>query len=1125
MKKALKILAFPLCCSLALSGIAGGGFLRTDRKALAETTAQNAQELIDGAKNGDTVKLESGSSSALTVAAAQDITLDLNGNTLAATLTNNGKLKIVDSLGTGKISLSDNSASDTTVAAILNKGELEVDGISIEMTGSGAGSIMHGISNAATGTLSVLDADIRVESTGTKWGFGIQNLGTISCVAGGNIGAYITNTGSGSNTLAINNTGTIENISGGELYAETLGTGYASAIRNNKGGVIKNISGGTLTGENGGSGKRENNVSCATAIRNEGGRIELVSGGTLYANVYNPAGTAKAFGIYNTSAGTIDEISGGRITGNSTAAEWSFGVWNEGTIGTISGGELISTIDHAKNAPNAIALAADGPVNSITGGTFYAASTTPTGGTFGLRTRGAGRIASITGGAYYIGKKNDNHYLYTENNGNTLGESYSLNAASAKTGYRYVLPEGGKYTEEYDAADSLIQTGRTYDAGKTLLKEYNLIGTERSVARIGEQEYSSIAAAIAAAEDGSVIELIKNVSENFEIPAEKTLTLDLNGQELQGSLVNRGTATLTDSKGTGKLYASVKEAGVKPLIDNYGTLIYENVAARIDGQSDATEAHGIYNRSGGSLTMNGGKLRAVSFGTKWGHGIVNAGTIEVIDGGSIESISLSESTASNIVGISNIKGGKIKAINGGAIYAQSNGNNGLAIALRNQGGAEVAAINGGSLKAVAGSAPKEAGIKAFGIYNESGAIEEINGGSVEAVTYASQWAFAISNNANSRIGKISGGKFTADGIHQFNAPNMIALANEGAVDEISGGYFTAFSQTKEGGTFAIRNRGTIASLCGVIYKIGKTECEYIRTENGTTTYLEGYSLKSVGGDVKYVAAENDVIVEQLDCSDSFIGVNVYRDGKLTYHYDEYARRGYILSGFETAGENAEAIEEEDFAALDRSTTVYGRFEDAPGYYFLGSSVTYGHTNNGSSFVNEIVNSLNCICVKEAISGTTLANESSNSYVSRMLKNFDKNAKIDHLIVQLSTNDVTQNKRVGKIASNKNMEDFDTTTVLGAIEFIIAYAQKTWGCEVTFYTNPDFNNAAYESLIDDLYEIQKKWGIGVIDFYNYKDMDALDAATLASYMSDAIHPNAMGYRWMGEVFSAYLKKFM
>ena len=37
------------------------------------------------------------------------------------------------------------------------------------------------------------------------------------------------------------------------------------------------------------------------------------------------------------------------------------------------------------------------------------------------------------------------------------------------------------------------------------------------------------------------------------------------------------------------------------------------------------------------------------------------------------------------------------------------------------------------------------------------------------------------------------------------------------------------------------------------------------------------------------------------------------------------------------------------------------------------------------------------------------------------------------------------------------------------------------------------------------------------------MDALDAATLNSFMADAIHPNAQGYRWMGEVFAAYLQK--
>ena len=75
----------------------------------------------------------------------------------------------------------------------------------------------------------------------------------------------------------------------------------------------------------------------------------------------------------------------------------------------------------------------------------------------------------------------------------------------------------------------------------------------------------------------------------------------------------------------------------------------------------------------------------------------------------------------------------------------------------------------------------------------------------------------------------------------------------------------------------------------------------------------------------------------------------------------------------------------------------------------------------------------------------------------------------------------------------------------------------------FYTNPDYNNVQYESLVKDLYEIQKKWGIGIVDFYYYVDMDRLDAQTLASYMADAIHPNAKGYRWMGEVFAQYLSK--
>ena len=40
-----------------------------------------------------------------------------------------------------------------------------------------------------------------------------------------------------------------------------------------------------------------------------------------------------------------------------------------------------------------------------------------------------------------------------------------------------------------------------------------------------------------------------------------------------------------------------------------------------------------------------------------------------------------------------------------------------------------------------------------------------------------------------------------------------------------------------------------------------------------------------------------------------------------------------------------------------------------------------------------------------------------------------------LIVQLSTNDVSQNKALGTISNSKNIESFDDKTVLGAIEFI------------------------------------------------------------------------------------------
>ena len=51
--------------------------------------------------------------------------------------------------------------------------------------------------------------------------------------------------------------------------------------------------------------------------------------------------------------------------------------------------------------------------------------------------------------------------------------------------------------------------------------------------------------------------------------------------------------------------------------------------------------------------------------------------------------------------------------------------------------------------------------------------------------------------------------------------------------------------------------------------------------------------------------------------------------------------------------------------------------------FLGSSVTYGSAADGISFVEHIAARTGCYVIKEAISGTTLADLDDQSYVSRL----------------------------------------------------------------------------------------------------------------------------------------------
>ena len=193
--------------------------------------------------------------------------------------------------------------------------------------------------------------------------------------------------------------------------------------------------------------------------------------------------------------------------------------------------------------------------------------------------------------------------------------------------------------------------------------------------------------------------------------------------------------------------------------------------------------------------------------------------------------------------------------------------------------------------------------------------------------------------------------------------------------------------------------------------------------------------------------------------------------------------------------------------------------------FLGSSVTYGAASKGISFADYLAVRNGCECIKEAVSGTTLVDNGLDSYISRLNRlTFDD--KVDIFVCQLSTNDATQKKPLGVAAEGFAFDDFDTKTVAGSIEYIIAFAKKTYDCPVVFYTNPAYDSAAYADMVELLNKIAQKWDIVVIDMWNDDAFNNITAQQRSLYMADAIHPTQAGYlEWWTPYFESILEEII
>ena len=192
---------------------------------------------------------------------------------------------------------------------------------------------------------------------------------------------------------------------------------------------------------------------------------------------------------------------------------------------------------------------------------------------------------------------------------------------------------------------------------------------------------------------------------------------------------------------------------------------------------------------------------------------------------------------------------------------------------------------------------------------------------------------------------------------------------------------------------------------------------------------------------------------------------------------------------------------------------------------LGSSVAYGASSNGDAVGEYFEKRFGCKLVKEAVSGTTLANLDDSSYVARLLNNVTEE-KVDLFICQLSTNDATKNIKLGEISEGKNLSDFDQKTVIGAMEYIIRYAQTTWNCPVAFFTGSYYKSENYGKMVEALKKLSDKWGICVLNLYDDPDFNNLTEEERSIYMSDDIHPKRAGYRdWWGPELERQLLDFM
>ena len=539
----------------------------------------------------------------------------------------------------------------------------------------------------------------------------------------------------------------------------------------------------TITVENGG----KLNISDSVGT----GVVDNTSHGK--AAIYNKGEVTLNGGTFERSAekGTYSPYSNG---GNS----W-YTIANYGTMEINTGVTVENAGGYSSMIRNGGDVTADCNL-TIEGGNFAGGVNTVKNDSFGVLTINGGNFsntaqyvimnwnkAEITAGTFQT-LDTASAVLFTSAYGaddNTVGK---LTISGGE--FKHASDTQEMIVDHYDESNSgaAAVTGGRFDAdiSKYIPSDYvqsadgtvEKLGESNAVAKVGDTYYKTLADAVTAA-DNATVTLLKDVTANVTIPADKTITLNLNGMTLTNvddhTILNNGNLTIT---GTGRV-DNISHA--KGALYNKGTVVING------GTFDRSRENG----------MNKGESGQNSWYT-----IKNVGTMTINDGATVQ-------TAGNNAAL-----GKFSSLvsNGYFNTNDYNTNKGL--------DQPILTIDGGTFRG---------GLNT--IKNDDRARLTINGG-----TFSNYYQAVVQNH---NIAEITGGTFTA--ASDANTETY-GIYNCGCGADIDLGTLTVSGGTFTGATYAVAevsSQNAIVNISGGQFAGTKAAIIKSSTSNATIAISGG----------------------------------------------------------------------------------------------------------------------------------------------------------------------------------------------------------------------------------------------------------------------------------------------